>query len=71
MLRPTNPKTAGSKVTAASIVMRTPSAMPTARPRTAGTLISSMPRTAMTTVVPAKTTDRPAVSAASATALSG
>jgi hypothetical protein len=64
-------RTAGSRVIAASIVMRTPSEIPTARPCTAGTLISSIPRTAMTTVEPAKTTERPAVSAASATALSG
>ena len=71
MLLPTKPSTAGSSVTAASIVISTPSEMPIARPCTAGTSISSIPSTAMTTVVPANTTERPAVSSASTTALSG
>jgi hypothetical protein len=71
MLVPTKPSTAGSSVTAASIVIRTPIEMPTARPRIMSSPMVNMPITAMITVQPANRTARPAVSIARTVARSG
>ena len=62
MLRPTKPSSAGSSVTDASIVVSTPIEMPMATPRMIDVFMSSRPSTEITTVVPAKSTARPAVS---------
>ena len=64
MLVPTNPSMAGRSVRLASIVISTPTAMPTASPRTIDRPIVNRPSTAMITVMPAKSTARPAVSSA-------
>ena len=71
MLRPTKPSSAGSSVTDASIVMSTPIEMPMATPRMIDVFMSSRPSTEITTVVPAKSTARPAVSIACTTLRSG
>ena len=71
MLRPTKPSSAGSSVTDASIVVSTPIAMPMATPRMIDVFISSRPSTEITTVVPANSTARPAVSSACTTLRSG
>ena len=71
MLRPTKPSSAGSSVTDANIVVSTPIEMPMATPRIIDVFISSRPSTEMTTVVPANSTARPAVSSACTTAAFG
>jgi hypothetical protein len=63
-LSPAKPTSAGSSVTEAATVTATVMAAVIARPRTKPTLMTSMPSTEMTTVMPAKTTERPAVSSA-------
>ena len=67
ILSPANPSRAGSKVSEAATVMATTRAAPSARPDTKVMPISSMPSSEMTTVVPANSTERPAVSCAIAT----
>ena len=64
MLLPTNPRSAGSSVIEASIVVSTPIEMPTARPRIMARPMMNRPSTAMITVQPANSTARPAVSIA-------
>ncbi len=71
MRRRTKLSSAGSSVSEAIIVVRTASAAPTARPLMNETPISSMPSSEMMTIVPAKLTDRPAVSMAVTVASSG
>ena len=71
MLRPTNPRSAGSSVTDAIIVMNTPMAIAIATPRMTDCPMKSRPSTEMSTVVPAKSTARPDVSTARTTAASG
>ncbi len=71
MLRPTKPSSAGSSVTDANMVVSTPIEMPIATPRITDVFISSRPSTEITTVVPAKSTARPAVSSACTTAALG
>ena len=53
------------------IVVSTPIVVPTATPRKVWVLSTSSPSSAITTVVPANSTARPAVSRASTTAASG
>ena len=53
------------------MVMATTAAAPTPRPPTKAMPISSMPSSEMTTVVPANSTARPAVSRAVTTEVSG
>ena len=64
ILAPAKPSIAGSSVTAASIVIATVTAAPTAIPVTNGNCMISMPSNEMITASPAKTTERPAVSIA-------
>ena len=64
MLRPVNPSSAGSSVSAASITASTVTTAENATPGTYGWFIVSMPSSEMTTVIPANTTDRPAVAIA-------
>ena len=64
MLRPANPSSAGSRVIDASTVNRTVSDAVTPRPPTNPMPMKSMPNSEMTTVAPANTTERPAVSIA-------
>ena len=64
MLRPANPSSAGSSVSAASITASTVTTAEKATPGTYGWFIVSMPSSEMTTVIPANTTDRPAVAIA-------
>ena len=71
MLVPTKPSMAGRRVTDPIIVTSTTAAEPTATPSRNGRFIRSMPRTEMTTVVPAKRTARPAVLMATTVARSG
>jgi hypothetical protein len=63
---PAKPNSAGSSVREANTVTATTEAAPTARPCTKLTPMSSMPNSEITTVVPANSTDRPAVSMAMA-----
>jgi hypothetical protein len=63
-LPPAKPSRAGSSVNEASTVTATVAAALTAMPCTKPTPISSMPSREMTTVMPAKSTERPAVSMA-------
>ena len=65
MLRPTKPSTAGSSVTDASIVRSTPVAAATASADVRSVPITNSPSTEITTVPPANSTARPAVSMAS------
>jgi hypothetical protein len=58
---PTKPSTAGSKVTAASMLTRTAVAPPTATPSTNVKPMRRIPRKEIITVVPAKRTARPEV----------
>ena len=67
-LLPAKPSRAGSRVSDATMVMRTTVAAPMARPEMKLICIRSIPSSEMTTVVPAKATDRPAVSRAAVTA---
>ncbi len=60
----TKPSSAGSSVTEAIIVTSTVSDAPMPRPCTNDSPMSSRPSSEMTTVVPAKSTARPAVSMA-------
>ena len=71
MVRPANPSIAGSSVIDASITMATVTDVPTARPFTKSTPMRNRPRSEITTVMPANTTARPAVSIARTTACSG
>ena len=71
MCRPANPSTAGTSVTEASIVMSTVSEVPMANPRIMSMPMKNMPRKESTTVVPAKSTARPAVLVATTTASRG
>ena len=64
MRSPANPMRAGSSVREATTVRATVTEALTARPWTKGTPMSSMPSNEMTTVIPAKRTERPAVSMA-------
>ena len=66
----TMPRSAGSKVTEASIMTRTPIAAPVARPRTNDKPMTYKPRSEIMTVTPAKRTALPLVSTASTTASS-
>ncbi len=68
MLRPANPSSAGSRVSAANITASTVTTAEKATPGTYGWFIVSMPSKEMTTVIPANTTDRPAVAIATDTA---
>ncbi len=61
---PAKPTSAGSSVSDAATVTATTDAAPIARPVTKVTPMRSMPSSEMTTVVPANSTDRPAVSRA-------
>ena len=61
---PAKPSRAGSRVSEAIIVMATTTAAPMARPETKLSCMISMPMREMTTVVPANSTARPAVSMA-------
>ena len=61
---PAKPSSAGSSVTDATIVTATTEAAPMANPVTKLTPMINMPISEMTTVVPANTTARPAVSMA-------
>ena len=61
---PAKPSSAGSSVSEATSVIATTTAMPMARPETKLSCMISMPSSEMTTVVPANTTARPAVSIA-------
>ena len=61
---PAKPSSAGSSVNDAMSVMATTTAAPIARPDTKLSCMMSMPISEMTTVVPAKSTERPAVSMA-------
>ncbi len=61
---PAKPMRAGSRVSEATTVRATVTEALTARPCTKGTPIRSMPRREMTTVMPANSTERPAVSMA-------
>jgi hypothetical protein len=63
-LSPAKPSSAGSRVTDATTVTATVVAALTARPYTYPRPISTMPSREITTVAPAKTADRPAVSIA-------
>ena len=65
---PTKPSSAGSSVTEAIIVKSTVIDAPTAMPFMKLTPMINMPRSEITTVVPANNTARPAVSTASAVA---
>ncbi len=71
IVRPANPRSAGSRVIEASITTATVTDVPTASPLTKSTPIRNRPRIEMTTVQPANTTARPAVSIARTTARSG
>ena len=64
MFVPTNPSSAGSSVTDATIVMNTPIAIAMATPRMTDWPMNSSPRIETRTVVPAKSTARPEVSTA-------
>ena len=68
MLRPANPSSAGSRVSAASITASTVTTAEKATPGTYGWFIVNIPSREMTTVIPANTTDRPAVAIATDTA---
>ena len=68
MLRPAKPSSAGSSVSAASMTASTVTTAEKATPGTYGWFIVSMPSSEMTTVMPANTTERPAVAIATATA---
>ena len=63
---PSSPINAGSSVTEPAITTATAAAAATPRPATNGTPMNSMPSSEMTTVAPAKTTERPAESIAAA-----
>ena len=67
-LGPMKPNSAGSNVTEAIIVTSTVIAAPTPRPWKNGRPMSSRPSSEMTTVIPANSTARPAVSMARAVA---
>ena len=71
MLPPMKPSMAGSRVSAASMVMTTPAAAAIPRERLTSRPTTSRPRTETTTVVPANSTARPAVSMAVTTASTG
>ena len=71
MFAPVKPSTAGNNVIDASITNATVTDVPRARPWTNETPIRNRPSTEIMTVVPAKTTARPAVSMARTTAGSG
>ena len=58
---PANPNRAGNRVSDASRVIATTTAMPMAMPETKPSCMTSMPSSEITTVVPANTTARPAV----------
>ena len=66
-----NPSNAGSRVRAASTVMATVAAAATATPFISGWRSTSRPSMPMTTVVPAVSTDRPAVRMARSPASAG
>ena len=66
----TMPRSAGSKVTDASIMTSTPIAAPVASPRTNDKPMMYKPSSEIMTVTPAKRTARPLVSTASTTASS-
>ena len=68
MLRPVKPSSAGTNVTDATIITSTVAAAPAPRPRMKSTPIRKSPQSEITTVAPAKSTARPAVSMASSTA---
>ena len=71
MFRPTKPRTAGSSVSAASIIVNTTAAPPMAMPWRNARPMSSAPSSEMTTTIPANSTARPAVSIDRSTAASG
>ena len=71
MVRPANPRMAGSSVMDANMMMATVTDVPTAIPFTKSTPIRNRPSSEITTVVPANTTARPAVSMARTTACWG
>ncbi len=71
MLRPAKPRMAGSSVTDAAITTTRASTTVKAKPFMAGWPISRMPSIEMTTVMPAKSTARPAVAMAVSVALRG
>ena len=62
--RPAKPSRAGSSVSEATSVVATTAAVPSARPVMKLTCMTSMPSSEITTVVPANSTARPAVSMA-------
>ncbi len=68
---PTMLSSAGSSVTEANIVNSTASAAPVATARITARFMKYMPSTAMTTVIPANSTERPAVFRLRSTACSG
>ncbi len=70
-LRCAKPSSAGSNVTEAIIVMSTVIAAPVARPLMNDRPMMNMPSSEITTVKPAKTTARPAVSSATTVDCSG
>ncbi len=70
MRSPANPSRAGRRVTEATIVAATVTEAAMPRPEMNARPISSMPSRETTTVMPAKTTARPAVSIARTTASS-
>ena len=61
MLRPAKPRMAGSSVIVAAITTRTASTTVKANPFMAGWPMRRIPSMEMTTVMPAKRTERPAV----------
>ena len=67
MLSPAKPRSAGSSVIDATTVTATVSEAVMPRPPTNPMPMSSMPSSEITTVTPANTTERPAVSMAIAT----
>ena len=71
MLYPAKPRSAGSSVRAANITASTVATAEKATPATYGWFMVSMPRSEIMTVIPANTTDRPAVPIAIDTAVRG